>query len=213
MKKIVLFGDSIRMGYQNYVRDALSEVAQVYAPQDSSRFAQHMLRFVYDWKVKEHYPDDMDLVHWNVGLWDVIRIFDEALTPPEFYKEMLIRLENRLRQLFPKAKQIFALSTSVVEKAYVPPYQRYNADIEKYNSIAMETLAPLGVEFNDLYTLTKNVPDSFRSDMTHFYTEDGIKLVGGQVVNAICNTLNLQIGNVQDVSTAIPELSQEQIGR
>lgn len=213
MKKIILLGDSIRMGYQNYVRDTLTGVAEVYAPQDSSRFAQHMLRFVYDWKVKEHYPDDVDLVHWNVGLWDVIRIFDEVLTPPEFYAEMLVRLERRLQQLFPKAKQIFALSTSVVEEAYVPPYQRYNADIEKYNRIAVETLAPLGVEFNDLYTLTKNLPNTFRSDMTHFYTENGIKAVGEQVIKSICQNLGIPFTIEKEVKAVIPQLSQEQVGR
>ena len=36
MKKIVLFGDSIRMGYDKYVREALEGTAEVYYPEENS---------------------------------------------------------------------------------------------------------------------------------------------------------------------------------
>ena len=35
MKKVVILGDSIRMGYDKYVKEALKDVAAVYYPKDN----------------------------------------------------------------------------------------------------------------------------------------------------------------------------------
>ena len=37
MKKIVLLGDSIRLGYEAYVREALGGVAEFYSPKEYHR--------------------------------------------------------------------------------------------------------------------------------------------------------------------------------
>ena len=214
MKKIILFGDSIRLGYERYVRESLEGVAEVYAPKDTCAFSQYMLRWVNEWKKREGYPDDIDLVHWNVGLWDVLRIMDDGtFTTPSYYAETLQRLEKRLRLLFPKAKQIFATSTSVIEERYRPPYQRYNTDIKEFNRIAIDILSPLGVVINDLYPLTENALETCRSDMTHFYTPDGIKLIGDKVVKSICQTLGIPLEKTKDASALVPMISKDIIGR
>ena len=214
MKKVLLCGDSIKFGYQGYVTGTLEGVAEVYALTENVRFAQHFLRWIHEWKTNENIPEDIDLVHWNVGLWDVLRIMgDDTFTTPEFYGELLKRLQNRLRLLFPNAKQVFALSTCVVEEGYQPPFQRYNKDIELFNEIAVKTLVPLGVEINDLNSLTKDVPKECRSDMTHFYTEEGIKIVGGQVVKSICDCLNIPFEINEKADASVPQLSKELVGR
>lgn len=213
MKKILLLGDSIRLGYDNYVKTALSDVAETYFPKENCAFAQYMYRWLHVWKEKEGFPDDIDVVHWNVSAWDVLRVFDDGtFTSPEYYGEMLERLQKRIAFLFPKAKQIFAFGASVIESGYEPPYQRFNSDIEKFNAIAVEKLTPLGVEFNDLYTLTKFAPSSCRSDMTHFYTVDGIRLMGNQVVKTICETLEISLEKVKDMDAAVPNISKELMG-
>lgn len=214
MKKVILFGDSIRLGYERYVQASLDGVAEVYFPKDTCAFSQYMLRWVNEWKRREGYPDDIDLIHWNVGLWDVLRIMDDdTFTTPDYYAETLKRLEKRLRLLFPKAKLVFATSTSVIEEDYRPPYQRYNADIKAFNKIAIETLSPLGVAINDLYPLTESADAACRSDMTHYYTPEGIKLIGTQVVKSICENLEIPLTEVKDVEALVPTLSQEIIGK
>jgi len=35
MKKIVLIGDSIRLGYETYVKEALAGVAEVFSPKEN----------------------------------------------------------------------------------------------------------------------------------------------------------------------------------
>ena len=210
MKKILLLGDSIELGYQGYIKEVFKDIAEVSGARGNCQFSLYLLRWINIWKKEEGWADDMDLVHWNVGLWDVLRIFgDDTHTPVEIYGDTLRRIYQRLKILFPKAKQIFATSTAVMEEDYDFPYQRYNADIEKFNQVAIETLAPLGVVINDLYAITKNASKSCRSDMTHYYTADGIKLVGGKVAQTIGDTLEIALEDRRNVDAVVPQLSKE----
>ena len=121
MKKVLLLGDSIRMGYDKYVRESLSEVAEVYYPPENCRFSQYTLRYLAAWKKEQKWPGDMDLVHWNVGLWDVGEILDDGpLSSIEHYMDMIRRIDKRLRMLFPHAKIVFATTTAVREEGYKP---------------------------------------------------------------------------------------------
>ena len=54
MKKILLIGDSIRMGYCEYVKEALSDSAVVYYPPENCKFAVNVLRFMKEWKVSKN---------------------------------------------------------------------------------------------------------------------------------------------------------------
>ena len=189
MKKIVLIGDSIRMGYCEYVKNALSGKAEVYYPPENCRYAANVLRFIGDWKAKAEWPTDADMVHFNAGLWDVLRLDDgEMLSTYEYYKYTIERLGKRMRRLFPTAKLVFATSTAVVE---ANSKKRRNADIERFNAAAIEVLTPLGIEINDLYAITKDIPDECRSDETHFNNDAGREAVGGAVVRYICNSLSI----------------------
>lgn len=193
MKSVLLLGDSIRLGYERYVAATLDGVVKVYTPGDvNNGMAQFVLRWVHEWKRRCGFPDDLQLVHWNTGLWDVLRIHgDDTLSPPDFYADTLRRISERLHLLFPNAKQVFALSTWVQEDKYQGEYKRLNSDIERFNQIAIEVLSPLGVEFNDLYTVAKTAPKECWSDMTHFNTAEGIRRMGGAVADCICQQLHV----------------------
>ena len=137
MKSVLLLGDSIRLGYERYVAAMLDGVVKVYTPGDvNNGMAQFVLRWVHEWKRRGGWPDDLQLIHWNAGLWDVLRIHgDDTLSPPEFYGDTLRRISERLRLIFPNAKQVFALSTWVQEDLYRGEYKRFNSDIERFNQI------------------------------------------------------------------------------
>ena len=214
MKKVLLIGDSIRLGYERYVKAVFEDVLEVYSPtEENGRMAQHIQRFLNEWKKREHIPEDVDLVHWNAGLWDVLRICgDDTLTSPMFYAETLGKIVKRMNLLFPKAKIVFALSTAVREELYEGDYQRYNSDIEKFNEIAIKTLRPLGVEFNDLYSITKDAPEKCWSDMTHFNTLDGIKLTGSKVVSCICTHLGIDENSLAEKEAEIFEIPERILG-
>ena len=214
MKSVLLLGDSIRLGYERYVSAMLDGVVKVYTPGDvNNGMAQFVLRWVHEWKRRGGWPDDLQLVHWNAGLWDVLRIHgDDTLSPPEFYGDTLRRISERLRLIFPNAKQVFALSTWVQEDLYRGEYIRYNRDIERFNQIAIEVLTPVGVEFNDLSAVAKTAPQECGSDLTHFNTVDGIRRMGGAVVDCICEQLDVDRAALAEREAELFEIPEKLLG-
>ncbi|MBQ2714626.1 MAG: SGNH/GDSL hydrolase family protein [Clostridia bacterium] len=192
MKKIVLIGDSIRMGYDKYVKERMRESAEVFYPSENCRFAEYVLRYAHEWKESGNWGSDVDLVHWNAGLWDALELFgDEPLTSLSYYGEAIKRIDKRLRFLFPNAKMVFATSTKVNEAMSSPNFTRHNETIRRYNEVAIHALSDTDTVINDLYSLTESFPDEYRSDWVHFYTPMGTKLIGDRVTSVVCESLNL----------------------
>ena len=213
MKKIILIGDSIRMGYDKYVKEAFSDVAELYYPTDNCRFATYILRFVHEWKKKGEWPEDADLVHWNAGLWDVPEILgDEPVTPVDQYAVQIARIDKRLRLLFPKAKIVFATSTAVQEEKFGPVFKRRNATIEAFNAAALKALEGTDTVIDDLYSVTATAPEECHSDMTHYSTPAGIERVGGRVLSVICRELDIAPSEVNIENFTPENYSKTNIG-
>ena len=205
MKKVVLLGDSIRMGYDKYVKEALAGVAEVYYPDTNCAFSVHLLRYTHEWKAKGEWGDDVDLVHWNAGLWDMLELFgDEPLSTKDYYAHNVLKIHNRLRMLFPKAKLVFATSTTVWEERCSKDFRRHNATIDAYNKAALAVLSDTDSLYNDLYTHSLNCPEEYRSDAVHFYTDGGTEYFGKKVVSVICNELGIG-GNEVNLENFKPE--------
>lgn len=202
MKNVFLIGDSIRFGassnpeyktkdspgYGVYVEEMLRDKARIFAPDDNCRFAQYTLRYLYDW-AKDLECDKIDVVHWNNGLWDVLRINgDEPLTPIDVYETMIERVYCMIKKLFPNAKIIFALSTAVVEEWARPDFMRYNSDVEKYNEAAKKALKSKDVIINDLYTVSSAFDNSLHADFVHF-NEEGSQILAKSVCEKILSAL------------------------
>lgn len=196
--KIVLIGDSIRAGYDKYVKMAFENVAEVYYPQGNCRFTAHVLRHLRDWKEEMGCGEDVDLVHWNAGLWDNLILMDgRNHTEIETYKENVKRICRIISMLFPKAKIIFATSTPVDEAIFQEKYEmtglmRWNKDTERYNQAACEIVRSLGGEINDLYNLLVDRQGEYHSDQTHYYTKEGTRVITNQVVDCIEKALNIK---------------------
>ncbi len=213
MKKVVLLGDSIRMNYCKYVKNKLEGVAEVYYPDDNCRFAQNLLRFAHDYKKKGGWPDDVDVVHWNAGLWDVMELYgDEPISTLEYYSSVIPRIDKRLRMLYPKAKIVFATSTSVCEEEYPPYAVRRNSTIRKYNAAAIEALADTDTVINDLYAITENIPREYHSDMTHYKTEKGAALLGDKVISIVCEQMGVTLDGTDSDKVEFENYSAEKIG-
>ena len=189
MKKIILLGDSIRMGYDKYAKMALDGVAEVYSPEENCRFTQYMLRFIHKWVGDSGFGEDTDLVHFNVGLWDVIQImYDEPITPIDVYEQYLHRICKRIRECCPKAKIVFATSTPIHQANYESvkhEFWRSNETIKAYNAVAVKVMKEHNIEVNDLYALMEDAPDHYFSDRTHYYTKDATEIMTGRVLQVI----------------------------
>ena len=190
MKNLYFIGDSIRygsktsIGYEAFLRQKLIHKANIYSPNENCRFAQYTLRALYDW-VDEVNPAEIDIVHWNNGLWDVLRLRDdEPLTPLPVYISMLERVYKTIRMLFPNAKILFALSTPVIEKNAPKGWMRYNHEIEAYNLAAIQLMEKLGVEVNDLYAAAKDFDESYYADWVHF-NDKGANILADKIIERL----------------------------
>lgn len=189
MKNIFLIGDSIRVGapgspgYGIYVKKKLEGRANVYAPTENCGLAQNTLRYLHEW-AKPYEGQKIDIVHWNNGLWDLLRINgDGPITPLDMYLSLLERIYNRIRQLFPEAKVIFALTTTVAEEIADPNFTRYNSEINQYNEAAAKLMLRLGADIDDLYSVAKEFDMSMRVDWVHF-SDEGSEILADHVIKS-----------------------------
>ena len=213
MKKIILIGDSTRMGYDKYVKAALEGVAEVYYAAENGRYAMNVLRFAHDWKAKGEWPTDADLVLWNAGLWDLLELFgDGPLVPISHYEETVPRVDKRLRMLFPKARIAFATSVSVIESRQGGSCIRRNSVIDEYNAAALRALSDTDTVIFDLNAKTRDCPDTYRTDAVHFYTDEGREYVGGVVLSFLCRELGIPASEVNIADFNPERYSADNIG-
>ena len=194
MKNILLIGDSIRMGYDKAVQKSLESVADVYFPDENCRFASYVLRYLHEYI--NLVPDGkVDVIHWNAGLWDCLRMFEEEPhTPLEIYTYYIDRICARIKKNSPEAKVIFATSTAVMSEKMGINFKRYNEEIEVYNNAAVDVVKKYGFEVNDLYAVSTTLPEEAHSDPVHYYTTIGTEAFANQVISHIASVLGITEG-------------------
>ena len=195
MKKLFLIGDSIRMNYEDLVAQALEGQVRVYSPGENARFAAYTYYALGNWENDMRVGEDLDVVHWNVGLHDVVHMHnDDVVTPPEIYGYYLGRIVDRLEDLYPRAVKIFATSTPVREELHndTPWFRRYNREIDRINEVAREVLPKRGVLINDLHAvIAACAPEEVFSDRAHFNAK-GASLLAEAVLRAVCPFLDAE---------------------
>jgi len=200
MKNLLLIGDSIRMGYDKSVKATLEGKVNVYFPGENCKFAAYLLRNFHEY-LKDVKGENVDVVHWNAGLWDCLRLFGEDVhTPVEIYEYYIERLCVRIKKVCPNAKVIFATSTRVISEKMSDSFKRYNEDIEAFNAAAVEVVRKHGFEIDDLYGVSASLPEEAHSDAVHYYTSMGTKAFTDQVLKCVAPALGLD---------EIPEYSED----
>ena len=192
MKNILLIGDSIRIGYDKAVKKSLEGKANVYFPAENCRFACFVLRYLHEYR--NLVPEGkVDILHWNAGLWDCLRLFEEEPhTPLEVYAYYIDRICQRIQKLFPDAAVIFATSTSVQSERMDKDFKRYNEEVEKYNAAAVAVVEKYGFAVNDLYAVSARLPEEAHSDPVHYYTPEGTETFTNQVLSYLTPLLGLE---------------------
>ena len=180
MIKVALLGDSIRMiGYGTKVPELLGSGYNVFQPEENCRFAKYTLRMLFDYKEN---LKDCDIIHWNNGLWDVCRLYEDgdSFSSEDEYVENMLRIADILKNITPNV--IFATTTPVRKEN---PYNR-NEDIDRFNSLIVPKVAEMGFMINDLNALLKNDIEKYiRSDDLIHLTDSGIDLCAAQVAAQI----------------------------
>ena len=176
MKKVLLLGDSIRMGYQQYVKEQLAEEYDVRYPEDNGRFAAYTL-----WQVNQEFKHNPDiaLVHFNNGYWDmnVEAPMTEAIHPVGEYVSFLRRIVGLCRQC--GAKVVFATTVPIMEAGAAADntgvegtINYSNEWVKEYNAAAVEVMAELDVPVDDLYALCMEDDRRYKcEDLLHLSAE------------------------------------------
>ena len=175
-KKILLLGDSRRMGYEPFVRAKLEGRAEVYGPQENGRWAGYTLNSLRFWLNDFPTPD---IVHWSCGLWDLGDDYHlgRPFSLPEEYESAVDRTVLVLRKLFPGVKIIFGTTMPVGDSDAT--------GIRNYNAIMARVAEKEGVPVDDLFALMHDKMKTYdRGDGLHL-NDQGNTLVADQVVKAI----------------------------
>ena len=185
MKKVILIGDSIRMGYQAFVGKELEGTAHAWGPGENGGTSANVLAHLDEWVLSQ----EAELVHLNCGLHDLKKEFGakETAVPLARYRANVEEIFVRLRE-GTQARVIWATTTPVNERRHHEnkAFDRFEADVEAYNAAALEIAESFSLRVDDLF---RAVTDAGRDalllpDGVHF-TEQGYALLGGAVADAV----------------------------
>ena len=189
MKKVLLLGDSIRMGYQYNVKELLANECEVIFPENNGQFAAYTL-----WQVNQEFKwnPDIELVHFNNGYWDmnIEAPMTEAIHPIGEYKSFLRRIVELCRQC--GAKVIFATTVPILEAGAacdntgVQGTINYSNEwVKEYNAAAVEVMNELDVPINDLYALCMEDGRCYKCEDLLHLTDEGNRRCAEQVADYI----------------------------
>jgi lysophospholipase L1-like esterase len=182
---VVLIGDSIRMGYEDVVRQHLSGIASVWAPKDNGGHSRNILAHLDEWVLTRH----LDIVYINCGLHDIARKFDlpDLAVPLSEYRKNIRHILSLIKSKT-NTVVIWASITPVNEQWHHANkgFDRLEADVVSYNTVANEVANECEVPIHDLFGIVQqsNQQNLLSSDGVHF-TSNGYDLLGNKVAEFI----------------------------
>jgi len=196
MKNVLLIGDSIRLGYEERVRELLGPNVTVYTPGENNRFAKYALWGIWDWMEKFGMPK-IHVAQFNAGIWDMHRCTRDGklFTGLDDYAKDIRRLAAEL-QVYSE-KVMFATTIPggrgldrraqnnvLVEplngftKIFLPAAtDEWNAGVCAYNQRAVEEMADMEIPVNDFYSEVILDTDLYIGEDGIHPTEDGYELL------------------------------------
>lgn len=199
---VLLYGDSISIGYTPFVRKYIEEKASVFRifknGGSSRQFIENMekqRKTMFRPYLKRGWNFEWDLIHFNVGLHDLKYMYEgkrdkkngKQVTSLAKYKENINEICNYLIKEYPKTKLVFATTTPVPEGEK----GRCAGDAAKYNHAAKDVLKNYPkIKINDLFAFTKPHYNKWceRPGNVH-YNITGMAEQGKEVANVIIKEL------------------------
>ena len=185
MKTLILIGDSIRMEYQQMVKEDLAGTIDVWWPEANGGNSKNVLDHLDEWAISR----SPDIVHINSGLHDINKEFsqDARAVPLDEYtanvREILGRIQSET-----SATVVWASTTPVNEEWHhkTKPFDRLEADNAAYNEAAAGVACELNVPVNDLFNVVQQAgrDELLYMDGVHFKHE-GYVLLGQSVADFI----------------------------
>jgi lysophospholipase L1-like esterase len=171
-KRVLLLGDSITYGYQGYVRGLLS--GKCYT--DCLALSYSMDEPVYTSLVRNFVNDSKyDGIHFNFGLHG----FHMEI------KAYRIHYEKMLKFLVKRGTVILANSTLCGAAGNPPPNPCRRDKLGERNKAVGELAAKYGLRLNDLFALSRAMPEADRADDGIHYRENGYRKLAEAVAKNV----------------------------
>ncbi len=193
LPRVVLAGDSIRLGYAPLVARKLEGKAVIISAEQNGGDSSNLLAHLDEWVTRER----PDIVHFNTGLHDLKlskKTGKHQVEIPEY--------ANNLRKLIAKTREtgaaslIFASTTPIDDARHATrnaDFDRKEADVLAYNRAALGVMADEGVTVDDLHWLveSRGATSVLLPDGTH-YSEGGYQLLADAVADCVLRELTIR---------------------
>ena len=113
MKKLVLIGDSIRMGYENEVKKLLADKVEIFAPVENGGNSRRVKSKLDEWVIDQ----SPDILHINCGLHDIKREFSSGEVAVSL-SEYKINLQYILTVVSSKVETVIWATTTPVNSEW-----------------------------------------------------------------------------------------------
>jgi lysophospholipase L1-like esterase/dienelactone hydrolase len=185
LPRVLLVGDSIRLGYAPLVAKKLDGVAEVVSVKENFADTATTLKML-DAVLADAKPT---LVHFNCGLHD-LKFGKKTMAhqvPIGEYTKNLKAIVERVRKTTPHV--IFANTTPIIDERHAArkaDFDRFDKDVKAYNAHAFQEMEYLGVPVNDLNAIVGDggVGELLAKDGTH-YTPAGYERLADAVADTI----------------------------
>lgn len=192
LPKVVLVGDSIRMGYAPLVAKKLEGKVLVISHPANGGDSANVLRNLTEWVIREK----PTLIHLNCGLHDL-----KLDKQTKKYQVELAQYEANLREIAMRIRKetnaalVFANTTPIHDARHAKrgaSFDRFDTDVGRYNAVAYAVMRELGVTVHDLNWLVKhNNPEKMLSNDGTHYTPEANIILADAVADCILRQLSV----------------------
>lgn len=192
LKKLYVIADNISIHYEPYLKDFINEyyeydrkgnsLERTLNSFDKNGGDSNMVLAYLKKLLADGFKTDVLLL--NCGLHDIKVIDLENRTrkvSAELYRENLIEISKIAENC--AEKTLWIQTTPIDDDHHMKhsySFQRYNADVIKYNTIAEEVFSEAGMNVLDLYTFTGKLGKELYCDHVHF--DDSIRELQGAFI-------------------------------
>lgn len=188
LPNVLLIGDSISIGYHKGVFKNLSGKANVFRPKTNCGDTNKGVKSLDKWLGNTEW----DVIHFNFGLHDLCyrhpdakvygnrdKINGTISVPIKQYKKNLELIIKRLKKT--NATLIWGSTTFVPEGEA----GRHQKDNISYNAEARKIMVQNGIIVNDLFTISKQLPEKFKKTADVHFTSEGSARLAARVAKFI----------------------------
>ena len=193
LPKVVLLGDSIRMGYAPLVAKRLAGKATVVSSAANGGDSANLLKQLEAAAVRENPA----VVHFNCGIHDLKldkKTGRHQVEVPQ-YESNLKELVARLRK-DTTAALVFATTTPLIDSRHAgrgAAFELREADALRYNAAAIRVMTECGVPVHDLHwVVEQGGAEKLIADDGVHYTAAGNERLAEAVADAVLRQLTIQ---------------------